>query len=95
MKKYRLIRRNRKTGNVWSALCEECDEGFIIKAGSVISDVELKGLTKRMRMIRAKAKIDSNRVLLEDVIVKDLRDAAAFVLATNANITYWKEITSE
>ena len=95
MKTYELTRRNRKTGKIWSALCEECNEGYIIKAGSVISDIELKGLTDRMRTIRDRAKIDSDRVLLEDVVVRDLRDAAAFVLATNANVTYWKEIVSD
>ena len=90
MKKYELTRKNRATGRIWSARCEECEEGFVIKAGSVISDIELKGLTKRMKKIRDSAKIDQNRVLLEDVFVKDLRDAAAFVLSTNASVSYWK-----
>lgn len=90
MKKYELTRKNRTTGRIWSARCEECEEGFVIKAGSVISDIELKGLTKRMKKIRDNAKIDQNRILLEDVVVKDLQDAAAFVLATNAGASYWK-----
>ncbi len=94
MKKYELTRHNRKTGSIWNAICEECNDGYVIKAGSVISDVELKGLTGRIKTIRDMAKIDSNRVLLEDVVVKNLRDAAAFVLATNASVTYWKEIIS-
>ena len=90
MKKYELTRKNRTTVRIWSARCEECDGGFVIKAGSVISNIELKGLTNRMKKIRDSAKIDQNRVLLEDVFVKDLRDAAAFVLATNASVSYWK-----
>ena len=83
---YKLTRTNRKTGLTITAICEEYNSGvFIVKAGSIISPYELKGLSKRMKEIRDNAPIDRNHVLLEDMSFNSLYDAACFVIGTNAN----------
>ena len=90
MKIYKLTRTNRDTGFVITATCTEDDGVFIVKAGSVISPYELKGLSKRMRTIRADASIDSENILLEDIAFESLYDAACFVIGTNANDGWFK-----
>lgn len=92
-RKYRLERKNRATGLVWTACCVENDNGVILKAGSSISDVELKGLPKKIREMRETVSISDERILLQDLTFKNLSDAASFVLATNAwGKREWKEV---
>lgn len=82
--KYHLERKNRATGKVWIASCEEECGKYIVKKGSIISDIELSRCPKKIMKMRNDAKIDGNRILQEDVAFDSLDDAAAFVLATNA-----------
>lgn len=82
--KYYLIRKNRETGRVWKAICEERNGKYVVKAGSIISNVELLGCPMLIQQIRRTAKINQNRILLEDVEFQTLDHAASFVLATNA-----------
>ena len=82
--KYYLIRKNRETGRVWKAICEEKNGKYVVKAGSIISNVELLGCPMLIQQIRRTAKINQHRILLEDVEFQTLDHAASFVLATNA-----------
>ena len=82
--RYYLERKNRTTGRVWIAYCEEDNGRYVVKKGSIISDVELLRCPKKIKVIRETAKIDEDRILQEDVSFDSLDDAAAFVLATNA-----------
>ncbi|MDY3829097.1 MAG: hypothetical protein SOZ71_10075 [Clostridium sp.] len=92
-KKYRIERKNNKTDKIWTAMCEKNDNQYVVKAGSKISDIELKGLSKRIKKIRDSASINEDRTLIEDVSFENLNDAASFVLATNASgEREWKEI---
>lgn len=81
---YHLERTNRETGRVWKAACEVRNGKYVLKAGSIISDIELLGCPKKIQDMRASAKISPNQVLMEDVEFDTLSDAASFVLATNA-----------
>lgn len=92
-KKYKIERKNNKTGKIWIAMCEKNDNKYIVKAGSRISDIELEGLSQRIKKIRNSASINENRILIEDESFDNLNDAASFVLATNASgEREWKEI---
>ena len=82
--RYFIRRTNRQTGRVWNAFCEEKDGKFILKAGSIISNIELLACPKKIQEMRLSAKISSDQVLLEDIEFETLSNAAAFVLATNA-----------
>ena len=90
--RYYLVRTNRETGNIWKAVCEEKDGKYVLKAGSIISNIELSGCPKHIQEMRKIAKIDSRRVLLEDIEFQTLAHAASFVIATNATEKdrYWK-----
>lgn len=81
---YHLERTNRETGRVWKATCIAKDGKYVLKSGSIISDIELLGCPKKIQDMRESAKISSNQVLLEDIEFDTLSDAASFVLATNA-----------
>ena len=81
---YHLERTNRETGRVWKATCIAKDGKYVLKSGSIISDIELLGCPKKIQDMRESAKISSKQVLLEDVEFDTLSDAASFVLATNA-----------
>lgn len=81
---YHLERTNRETGRVWKATCIAKDGKYVLKSGSIISNIELLGCPKKIQDMRESAKISSNQVLLEDIEFDTLSDAASFVLATNA-----------
>ena len=91
MKKYTLHRTNRENNFTIVATCIEDNGVFIVKAGSIISPFELKGLSKRMKTIRDAAHINENNVLLEDVSFNSRYDATCFVLGTNASENWFKE----
>lgn len=76
--------KNRATGRAWIAYCEEKNGKYVVKKGSIISDIELLRCPKKIKIIREAAKIDEDRILQEDVSFDSLDDVAAFVLATNA-----------
>ncbi len=82
--RYFIRRKNRETGRVWKAFCEEKNGKYILKAGSIISDKELLRCPKMIKEMRNEAKISPERVLLNDIEFDTLNNAAAFVLATNA-----------
>lgn len=82
---YKINRRNRKTGRIWQAYGVEENGEFILKKGSIISDIELKRLPKKIKEMRDRAPINDDRILTEDLVFKNKNDAAAFVLATNAS----------
>ena len=81
---YHLERTNRETGRIWKATCIAKDGKYVLKSGSIISNIELLGCPKKIQNMRESAKISSNQVLLEDIEFDTLSDAASFVLATNA-----------
>lgn len=89
---YTLNRTNRKHNFEIEATCIEDNGVFIVKAASIISPYELTGLSKRMKQIRKKASISGDNVLLEDVILDSLYDAACFVIGTNASGDWFKLI---
>lgn len=82
--RYHLERKNRASGRVWTVYCIESENSVILKAGSIISDIELKRLPKKIRIMRETAPISKERILLQDITFENLSDAASFVLATNA-----------
>lgn len=82
---YKLNRTNRQTGFKMTATCVECNGVFILKAGSTISPIELKGLSKRIKELRDSTKYDSNHAIVDDITFNSLYDAACFVIGTNAS----------
>lgn len=64
--------------------CIETENDAILKAGSIISDIELKHLPKKIRVLCETAPISKERILLQDITFENLSDAASVVLVTNA-----------
>ena len=60
-----------------------------IKAGSIMGIVEDKGVTKKAKDIRQKAKIDKNGKLLEDVDLGVCTPSHAGVVVLNASVNGW------
>ena len=81
---YKLERKNRATGKVWTAILVEQQDHYVLKAGAHISTIELKRCPVWVKQLRAQCNITKDGVLQQDVMFHSLDDAAAFVLLTNA-----------
>lgn len=86
-----LKRLNRKSGVTVTATGQPTRDGFVVLKGSYVAEEEMKACPENVHKIRAKAKIDNNRILQEDVLFRSPSYAAAFVIGGSANgLTEWK-----
>lgn len=89
MDSYKLHRVNRKTGFVMDATCTELDGKFLLRAGSTVNPTELKGLSKRIKVMRDSAKYNEKHAIEEGIMFDSLYDAACFVIGTNASADWF------
>ena len=87
-------RRSKKSGSVIEASCLRTSEGFVVKRGSHIelkdSDSIPPGI-KSMREAARTSKLNTDGVLLEDMLFNSPSYAAAFVIGGHVNgLTEWK-----
>ena len=88
-----LRRKIKKSGVTVEATCLRTAEGFVVKHGSIIEKNDSESIPPGIKKHRQVAKIDENRILLEDVLFKSPSYAAAFVVGGHANgLTEWKDI---
>ena len=86
-----MKRKSRKSGQTIEAKCKQTVEGFVVLKGSHIEINDSDSIPVGIKEARKKANIDSNGVLLEDVLFKSPSYAAAFVVGGHANgLTEWK-----
>lgn len=86
-----MKRKSKKSGQVIEATCKQTNEGFVVLQGSHIEIIDSESIPPGIKEIRKGAKIDSNHVLLEDMLFRSPSYAAAFVIGGHANgLTEWK-----
>lgn len=89
-----LKRKVKRSGLVAEASCKRTSEGFVVLKGSQIETMDSESIPPGIKERRAKAKLDNNGVLQEDVLFSSPSYAAAFVIGGHANgLIEWK--TSE
>ena len=86
-----LKRRIKSINSTINAIARQVQQGFIVLKGSQISPKTDSYISSKAKRIRSKAKIDSNNILMEDIIFDKPSPAAEFVIGKTANgWTAWK-----
>ena len=90
-KVYYLKRHVKRSNKTVTATLKQTNEGFVVRKDSMIEKKETVGLPASIKALRDTAKISSNGILLEDVLISSPSYAASFVLGGIANgLTEWK-----
>lgn len=83
--------KSRKSGQVIEASCKQTNEGLVVLRGSHIETIDSNSIPPGIKDSRAKAAIDEDGILQEDVLFRSPSYAAAFVIGGHANgLTEWK-----
>lgn len=86
-----MKRKSRKSNITIEASGKQTTEGFVVLAGSTIETIDSERIPSKIKQTRETAKIDTNGILQENVLLSSPSYAAAFVIGGHANgLTEWK-----
>lgn len=78
-------RNSGKSNELIEAKCKRTREGFVVLSGSKIERIDSKRIPLSVKEKRDKAKINSNNILEEDILLSSPSYAAIFVIGGHVN----------
>ena len=78
-------RKSSKSEITVRAICKQTSEGFVVLKGSLIETINSLSIPPGVEKSRRNAKIDSQGILLEDILFKSPTYAAGFVIGGHVN----------